>query len=73
MKYQSSPRFDRDFPTLIAEHRRAFINVVHACAAARDAHAAFPDGRATFELVAVDGELLVRWRRIGGHRIYRDP
>jgi hypothetical protein len=32
-----------------------------------------PDGRATFELVSVDGELRVRWRRIGGHKIFRRP
>ena len=32
-----------------------------------------PDGRATFEFVALDGELAIRWRRIGGHRIFREP
>ncbi|TAM76737.1 hypothetical protein EPN44_04670 [bacterium] len=32
-----------------------------------------PDGRATFEYVSVDGEIAIRWRRIGGHRIFRDP
>lgn len=32
-----------------------------------------PDGRATFELVNVEEETRVRWRRIGSHRIYRDP
>jgi hypothetical protein len=32
-----------------------------------------PDGRATFELVTVDGELRVRWRRVGGHQIFRRP
>lgn len=32
-----------------------------------------PDGRATFELVKSDGELRVRWRRVGGHRIFRKP
>lgn len=37
-----------------------------------------PDGRATFEWAQVDlGDgtfaLAVRWRRIGDHRIYRDP
>lgn len=26
-----------------------------------------PDGRATFEWVHIDGQLAVRWRRIGGH------
>jgi hypothetical protein len=28
-----------------------------------------PDGRATFEWIRIDGELALRWRRIGGHRI----
>ena len=28
-----------------------------------------PDGRATFEWIEVDGELAIRWRRIGGHDI----
>ena len=32
-----------------------------------------PDGRATFELVNVAGEPALRWRRIGGHRILREP
>lgn len=32
-----------------------------------------PDGRATFELVTVDGELRVRWRRIGDHGVFRNP
>ena len=32
-----------------------------------------PDGRATFEWVDVDGELAVRWRRIGGHEIFDHP
>jgi hypothetical protein len=32
-----------------------------------------PDGRATFELVNVRGELRVRWRRIGGHKILKRP
>lgn len=32
-----------------------------------------PDGRATFEFVTVDGEPAVRWRRIGDHRIFREP
>lgn len=31
-----------------------------------------PDGRATFEWVDLDGQPAVRWRRIGGHRIFRD-
>jgi hypothetical protein len=32
-----------------------------------------PDGRATFEWIRIDGELAVRWRRIGGHAISRQP
>ena len=33
---------------------------------------ASPDGRATFELVTVDGELRVRWRRIGDHGVFKE-
>ena len=29
------------------------------------------DGRATFEWIRIDGEPAVRWRRIGGHAIFR--
>lgn len=32
-----------------------------------------PDGRATFEFITIDGELAIRWRRIGDHRIYDNP
>ena len=32
-----------------------------------------PDGRATFEWVEVDGEPAIRWRRVGGHEIFRAP
>jgi hypothetical protein len=32
-----------------------------------------PDGRATFEWIQIDGELAVRWRRIGDHRIFKQP
>lgn len=32
-----------------------------------------PDIRATFEWTTIDGELAVRWRRIGGHRIFSKP
>ncbi len=32
-----------------------------------------PDGRATFEFADIDGEIGVRWRRIGRHEIYREP
>ncbi len=34
---------------------------------------ASPDGRATFELVTVDGELYCRWRRVGGHGVFKNP
>jgi hypothetical protein len=34
----------------------------------------WPDGRATFEYVRIaNGELAIRWRRIGGHEIFREP
>jgi hypothetical protein len=32
-----------------------------------------PDGRATFDWVQVDGQLAVRWRRIGDHGIFKNP
>jgi hypothetical protein len=32
-----------------------------------------PDIRATFEWIEIDGERAVRWRRIGGHRIFSNP
>jgi len=32
-----------------------------------------PDGRATFQFVTVEGELRVRWRRVGGHAIFKAP
>jgi hypothetical protein len=32
-----------------------------------------PDGRATFEWIRIDGQLAVRWRRIGGHAIFKQP
>jgi hypothetical protein len=34
---------------------------------------ASPDGRATFEFVTVDGELRVRWRRVGDHDVFKSP
>lgn len=34
---------------------------------------ASPDGRATFELVTVEGELRVRWRRVGDHDVFSSP
>ncbi|MDP4013494.1 MAG: hypothetical protein U0990_06075 [Candidatus Nanopelagicales bacterium] len=32
-----------------------------------------PDGRATFDFIQLEGDLVLRWRRIGGHAIYRKP
>ncbi|MCL4531895.1 MAG: hypothetical protein M1582_01670 [Actinobacteria bacterium] len=33
-----------------------------------------PDGRATFEIVSdEDGRPVIRWRRVGDHKIYRKP
>jgi hypothetical protein len=32
-----------------------------------------PDGRATFEYIEIDGEVAIRWRRIGGHEIFKSP
>jgi hypothetical protein len=32
-----------------------------------------PDDRATFEFVTVEGEVRVRWRRIGRHGIFTNP
>ena len=32
-----------------------------------------PDGRATFEYVEIDGELGIRWRRLGNHAIFKNP
>ena len=32
-----------------------------------------PDGRATFELVTVEGELRCRWRRVGNHGVFKNP
>lgn len=34
---------------------------------------ASPDGRATFEFVSDTNGLLVRWRRLGDHSVYRTP
>ncbi|MCP1428679.1 hypothetical protein J3D45_001177 [Microbacterium foliorum] len=32
-----------------------------------------PDGRATFEIVTVDDEPRIRWRRVGDHDVFRNP
>jgi len=34
---------------------------------------ASPDGRATFELVTVEGELHCRWRRVGDQSVFQAP
>jgi hypothetical protein len=34
---------------------------------------ASPDGRATFEILTIDGEARIRWRRIGDHGVFREP
>ncbi len=34
---------------------------------------ASPDGRATFELLTIDGELRCRWRRVGDHDVFKSP
>jgi hypothetical protein len=34
---------------------------------------ASPDGRATFELITLDGELRCRWRRVGDHDVFKKP
>ena len=30
----------------------------------------WPNGRATFEWIQIDGEPAIRWRRVGGHEIF---
>ena len=32
-----------------------------------------PDGRATIEVVKIDGEPAIRWRRVGGHEVFKNP
>jgi hypothetical protein len=32
-----------------------------------------PGGRATFEWVKVEKDVRVRWRRVGGHAIFKNP
>lgn len=32
-----------------------------------------PDGRTTFEIVDIDHESAIRWRRIGDHEIFDEP
>lgn len=103
MKFEKTPRFDRDWAVLAREHRRFFRTAVPAFSKACDGYAlqpgsfvwpsalrvrpmrsapgiwemtwsfSGPDGRATFEFVRVDGELRVRWRRIGDHGVFGEP
>lgn len=51
------------------------IKAVRSAAGVREMTWSFasPDGRATFEFVAVDGELRVRWRRVGDHDVFKNP
>ncbi len=32
-----------------------------------------PDGRATFEWIRIEGSVAVRWRRVGGHAVFKSP
>lgn len=32
-----------------------------------------PDGRATFEIITVDAEPRIRWRRVGDHDVFKNP
>jgi hypothetical protein len=32
-----------------------------------------PDGRATFELIKIGGEIAIRWRRVGDHAVFKRP
>ncbi|MHB1166199.1 MAG: hypothetical protein ACYC3K_13375 [Candidatus Nanopelagicales bacterium] len=103
MKFETTPRFDRDWAALAREHRRAFRAAVPAFARACDGYAqqpgsftwpaalrvrpmrsapgiwemtwsfSGPDGRATFEFARVEGDLRVRWRRIGDHGVFGEP
>ena len=43
------------------------------CALAITGSFASPDGRATFELITVDDDLRCRWRRVGGHSVFKRP
>lgn len=51
------------------------IKAVRSAAGVREMTWSFasPDGRATFELVTVDCELRVRWRRVGNHDVFKNP
>ena len=32
-----------------------------------------PDGRATFHIQEIDGQLTIVWRRIGSHEVFKQP
>ena len=32
-----------------------------------------PDGRATFEWTTINDQAAIRWRRVGGHAIFKEP
>jgi len=51
------------------------IKAVRSAAGVREMTWSFasPDDRATFEFVTVDGELRVRWRRVGDHDVFKNP
>lgn len=34
---------------------------------------ASPDGRATFELVTIEGQLRCHWPRVGDHSLFKEP
>jgi hypothetical protein len=34
---------------------------------------AWPDGRATFQWIEIEGEPAILWRRVGGHAIFKEP
>lgn len=102
MRFETTPRFDRDWRRLPQEHRVAFRAVVQDFSAACDAYVtsagaqawpaglrvrplisapgiwemtwwfAGPNGRATIAFVRDEHGALVRWRRIGDHRVFED-
>lgn len=76
MKFETTPAFDA-----FAEDSRTPWPAALRVKAVRSAPGvlemtwsfASPDGRATFELVTVDGELRCRWRRVGDHDVFKKP
>ena len=88
MKWQTAPAFDADLRRLRPDELNQFREVVRKAfvpAAERRAvegtggiwemtwSFSGPDGRATFEWIEIEGEPAIRWRRVGGHEIFRDP